>query len=87
MRSHFGKSSAGNRSKQSRRFANPDEGDYHLSLALLEIDEVNSTGGTVRKSSPLLTVQILVHLPAEPDSGVLDSGWVSAEVLPGSVAK
>ncbi len=35
----------------------------------------------------LLTVRRTVHVPSEPDSGVLDLGWISAEANPPTVSK
>lgn len=63
-----------------------EPGDYRLELTLMVIPE-NVAGGTMYGPPPLLAVQLPVHLPAEPDSGVVDLGWVSAEAYPTAVPK
>lgn len=64
-----------------------EPGDYQLGLTLLVIPEPTLDGGVVHGPPPLLTVRQSLHVPESPDSGELDLGWVSAEVIASKLPK
>ncbi|MBN8247261.1 MAG: sigma-70 family RNA polymerase sigma factor [Verrucomicrobia bacterium] len=58
-----------------------EPGDYRFSLTLLEMAEPASTR-VVQRPAHLLQVQMPVHVPADPQTGVLDLGWIEAAIVP-----
>lgn len=64
-----------------------EPGDYQLHLSLVELSEVSTVRVEGAAPRVLLTVRWTVHVPSEPDSGILDLGWISAEANPPTVSK
>lgn len=64
-----------------------EPGEYQLELTLLVTPEQTLDGGVVHGPPPRLTVRQSLHVPESPNSGELDLGWVSAEVIASTVPR